>query len=99
MCHNRLLLVGPARELKRFGRSDWETKARARFLDVLECSDTRLSFQFESGEPPLAYMKTASRRWRTLTFLLDYEIEELGLKGLAKAHGGALETCLVHYAP
>ena len=99
MCHNRLLLVGPARELKRFERSDWESQARARYLDVLECSATRLSFQFETTTVPTRYLTNASRNWPKLTFLIDYEIEELGLKGLAKAHRGALETCAVHYPP
>ena len=97
-CANRLLIVGPARTLERFERSDWDAQARAKYLDILEHSKNRLVVQFESGEPPLAHLKEASRQWRALTFLLDYEIEEQCLKGLVKARRGELETCLVHYA-
>ena len=97
-CANRLLIVGPARTLKRFERSDWEAQARAQYIDILEHSKHRLVVQFESGEPPLRYITAASRNWPRLTFLLDYEIEEKRLKGLAKARRGELETCLVSYA-
>lgn len=98
MCVHRLLIVGPARTLPRFARSDWDAKARTRHIDLLECSKKRLSFQFESGRPRLAYVKKASGRWRSLTFLLDYELEEMCLKGLAIARRGELETSLVSYA-
>ena len=98
MCANRLLIVGPARTLKRFNRTRWETKVRARYLDILECSKTRLSFQFETATAPTRYITAASRDWPRLTFLLDYEIEEKCLKGLAKARRGELETCLMSYA-
>lgn len=98
MCANRLLIVGPARTLKRFARSDWDAQARAKYIDILECSKTRLSFQFETAKAPLAYLRKTSHRWWSLTFLLDYEIEATCLKGLAKARRGGLETCLVSYA-
>lgn len=98
MCANRLLIVGPARTLKRFNRTRWETEVRARYLDILECSKTRLSFQFETAKAPLAYLRKTSREWWSLTFLLDYEIEAQCLKGLAKARRGELESCLVSYA-
>jgi hypothetical protein len=98
MCAHRLLIVGPARTLQRFARSKWDAQAHAQHIDILECSETRLSFQFESGGPPLAYLRKASGQWRSLTFLLDYEIEKTCLKGLAKARRGELETCLMSYA-
>jgi hypothetical protein len=98
MCHNRLLLIGPARELKRFDRSAWKTKARARYIDILECSATRLAFQFETTKAPTQYIKAASLNWPKLIFLLDYEIEEWCIKGLAKARRGELESCIVNYA-
>ena len=97
-CANRLLIVGPARELKRFERSNWDGKARAKFIDVLECSKSRLAFQFETTKAPTRYIKAASLEWSKLTFLLDYEIEDWCIKGLAKARRGELESCIVNYA-
>ena len=98
MCANRLLIVGPARTLKRFDQSDWDVQARAKYIDILECSKHRLAVQFETAKAPTRYITAASRNWPRLTFLLDYEIEEKCLKGLAKARRGELETCLVYYA-
>jgi hypothetical protein len=98
MWANRLLVVGPANELKRFEASNWERKARAKYIEVLECSKTRLEFQFETSKPPLPHFKAVSREWPKLTFLLDYEVEDWALKGLAKAKRGELEGCVVSYA-
>jgi hypothetical protein len=99
MCNNRLLLVGPSRALCRFARSPWPRRARARFLDPLEASSGRLAWQFETDQPPLRYLTIASRHWPALTFLLDYEIEREGIKGLARARRGELADCLIHYHP
>lgn len=98
LCANRLLIVGPLKERTRFETTDWDREAGAKHIEILECSATRLAFQFETSQPPLPYFKTVSRKWPKLTFLLDYEVEDWALKGLAKARRGELEGCIVNYA-
>ena len=57
----------------------------------------RHSWQFETDEPPLKFLKTLSRRWRSLTVLLDYDLEDKSIKGLAKAKAGRLRNYSVTY--
>lgn len=94
---NRLLVVGSAGELKRFDSSDWSRQAGARYIDVLECSKRRWIHQFETDEPPLAWLKRVSKRRPALVFLLDYDDEDRRIKGLARAWQGRLEAFTTHY--
>ena len=94
---HRLLAVGPARELKKFERSDWEAQAHAKYLDVLECSKTRLAVQFETDELPLVWLRNVSKRWSRLVFFLDYEDEDRRIKGLAHAWRHQLDVLTTHY--
>jgi hypothetical protein len=50
----------------------------ARHIDWLQLSPGRHVCQFETKQPPLTQLQKISRRWATLTFLLDFENEGLG---------------------
>ena len=98
MTTNRLTVVGPASDLKQFDRNvEWTAELGARHIELLENSADRHSWQFETDEPPLKFLKTLSRRWRSLTFLLDYDWEDKSIKGLAKAKAGRLRNYSVTY--
>jgi len=98
MTTNRLTVVGPTSDLKQFDRNvEWTADLGARHVELLENSADRHSWQFESDEPPLKFLKTLSRRWPLLTFLLDYEWEEKRIKGLAKAKAGRPRNWSVIY--
>jgi len=98
MTTNRLTVVGQAGDLKQFDRNvEWTADLGARYVELLENSADRHSWQFETEEPPLKFLKTLSSRWPFLTFLLDYEWEEKRIKGLAKAKAGRLKNYSVIY--
>ena len=96
-CQNRLTIVGPAKDLRRFYRDErWMKAAGARHIELLEHSPQRHAWQFNTDTPPLAFLRTVSRQW-SLTFLLDYDREDECLKGLAKATKGRLRHYPVSY--
>ena len=98
MTINRLTVVGPASDLKQFDRKEeWTAESGARYVELLENSADRHAWQFESDEPPLRFLKAVSRRWRLLTFLLDYDWEDKRIKGLAKAKSERLKNHCVIY--
>ncbi len=98
MTTDRLTVVGSASDLKQFGREEeWTAESGLRHVELLEHSTDRLAWQFETDEPPLKFLKTLSRRWRSLTFLLDYDWEDKRIKGLAKAKAGRLRNYSVTY--
>ena len=98
MTTNRLTIVGPASDVKQFDRNvEWTAEFGARHVELLENSTERHSWQFETDEPPLKFLKTLSRLWRSLTFLLEYDWEESRIKGLAKAKTGRLSNYPVTY--
>jgi len=88
-----LTVVGPTGDLKQFDRNvEWTAELGARHIELLENSAERHSWQFETDEPPLKFLKTLSRRRRSLTFLLEYDWEDNRIKGLAKAKAGRLRN-------
>ena len=98
MTPNRLTVVGPASDLKQFDRKEqWTAESGSRYIELLEQSADRHAWQFETDEPPLRFLKAVSRRWRLLTFLLDYDWEDKRIKGLAKAKAGRLRNYSVIY--
>ena len=98
MTTNRLTVVGPTGDLKQFDqKEEWIKQAGARYIELLEQSNDRHAWQFETDEPPLRFLKAVSRRWRLLTFLLDYDWEDKRIKGLAKAKSGRLKNHCVIY--
>jgi hypothetical protein len=98
MTTNRLTVVGPASDLKQFDRNvEWTADLGARHVELLENSADRHSWQFETDEPPLKFLRNISRSRRSLTFLLEYDWEESRIKGLAKAKAGRLMNYSVTY--
>ncbi len=96
-CQNRLTIVGPPKDLKRFYRDErWIPAAGARHLDLLEHSADRHAWHFDTDTPPLPFLRNISRQW-PLTFLLDYDCEDQRLKGLAKAKNGRVSHYRVTY--
>ncbi len=93
-CQNRLLIVGLAADLKRFGK--WISETGGRHFELMEHSPSRRAWQFDSDAPPVQVLRTLSRQW-PLTFLLDYDCEDQRLKGLVKARNGRLRHCRVSY--
>ena len=95
---NRLTIVGPAKDLQRFYRDErWMAAAGARHIELMEHSPDRHAWQFDTDAPPLPFLRTVSRQWPSLTFLLDYDCEAERLKGLAKARNGRLRHFRVSY--
>ena len=95
---NRLTVVGPAKDLKRFYRDErWMPAAGARHIELMEHSPNRHAWQFDTDTPPLLFLRAESRQWPSLVFLLDYHCEDQRLKGLAKARKGRLQHYRVSY--
>jgi hypothetical protein len=97
-CQNRLLIVGPAKDLKRFYRDEhWMVQTGGRHFELLEHSPKRHAWQFDRNAPPLAFLRSASRQWPLLVFVLDYDSEDQRLKGLAKARNGRVRHFRIRY--
>ena len=95
---NRLLVVGLIRHVGEFDQAfTLDEIPGASHSEILECSRKRLSWMFDTPDPPLASLQALSRRWPALTFLLDYESESKRIKGLAKIKNGAIEHYTVRY--
>ena len=89
-CLNHLLVTGPGRDVRKFDRRDWRKEAGARHLELMQIAPGRLAWQFETPKPPLLFLRSVSRPWPRLTFLLNYDREDQHLKGLVKARNGRL---------
>jgi hypothetical protein len=97
-CLNRLLIVGPARELRRFYHDElWMAEGGVRHIELLEHSPERHAWQFETDKPPLPLLRAMSRKWPGLVFLLDYDCESERVKGLVKARNGRARHFQVSY--
>ena len=96
-CNNRLTVVGVKRQVQSFQKSVWATALGAKHAELLENSPRRFSCELETDDPPLESLKALSRRWPTLTLLLDYEVQAKRVKGLAKAKSGVLMDHRVTY--
>jgi hypothetical protein len=96
-CENRLTVIGPKREVLQFQNSAWEKSLRVRYLEPLEFSPRRFSYQFETDPHDLRRLQALSRRWPCLVLLLDFEQRQRRFKGIAKARAGKLEHCEIGY--
>jgi hypothetical protein len=93
-----LALIGSERTVISCAESSgWKRTLGADHIDWLQLSPGRHVCQFETKEPPVTQLQKLSRRWPTLTFLLDYENERNRIKGLAKAKAGEVEHCEIGY--
>lgn len=90
-CQHRLLVVGPASDLKAFDRdADWTEIPGATDIMLQEHSSTRRVWQFVTEAPALKSMRVISRRWPRLLVLLHYDCEDCHLVGLVRAKNGRL---------
>jgi hypothetical protein len=90
-CQNRLLVVGPASDLKAFDRdADWTEIPGATDLALLEHTPTRRSWQFVTEAPALESLRVISRQWPRLTFFLSFDCEDCRIIGLVRAKNGRL---------
>ncbi len=96
-CSNRLTVIGPEEDLRRFLRSIWGRRLHARHGELMENSPRRFVCVFDTQQPPLAELRSLSRRWPGLSLFLGYEVEAQGIKGLAKAQGGQMHYCQFSY--
>jgi len=90
-CSNRLTVIGPKGDVRRFLQSRWEQRLHGRHSELMENSPRRFVCLFESDEPPLDCLRRLSRCWPQLVFLLDWEVDSERLKGLAKSNAGRVE--------
>jgi hypothetical protein len=97
MCNNRLTVLGSKAQVQQFQKSHWDRHLGARHCELLENSNRRVACRFETKALPLQSLRRLSRRWPGLTLLIDYEVEESRIKGLAKAKAGQLEHCEISY--
>ena len=96
-CINRLTAIGSKQQVKRFHSSRWATALGAKHCELLENSPTRFACQFETEAAPLESLRRLSRRWPRLILLLEYEVDEERIKGLAKAAAAKLEHYQIEY--
>jgi hypothetical protein len=94
----RLTVVNSQRTSGLFAASSgWKRTLSAAHVEWLELAVHRDVCQFETDQLPVESLRRLSRRWPTLTFLLDYENELNRIKGLAKAKAGEVEHCEIGY--
>lgn len=96
-CQNRLTVIGAKPVVQRFQNSAWEKSLRVRYLEPLEFSPRRFVCQFETDPHDLRRLQTLSRRWPGLVLLLDFELTQRRIKGVARARAGELEHCEIGY--
>ena len=90
-CQHRLLIVGPARELKQFHRkADWKEIPGATDTSLAEHSGMRIVWEFVTKAPALNSLRIMSRRWPCLTFFLTCDCEDCRHIGLVRAKNGRL---------
>jgi hypothetical protein len=90
-CQHRLLVVGPASDLKALDRdADWTGIPGATDIVLQQHSPTRRVWQFVTEAPALKSLRVISRRWPGLLFLLNYDCEDCRLVGLVRAKNGRL---------
>jgi hypothetical protein len=95
--NDRLTVVGPEEDLARFLKSQWYRRLGARHGEMMENFRRRHVGVFETDEPPIEPLRKLSRRWPTLIFMLDYEVQVEPIKGLAKLSRGNLTHCQLNY--
>ena len=96
-CNNRLTVLGSKEQVQRFLKSKWDQRLRARYCEWLENFPRRVVCLFETDGPPLELLRRLSRHEPQLTLMLDYEVEQRGIKGLAKAQAGRIAHCELEY--
>ncbi len=96
-CSNRLTVLGTKGQLQRFLESHWERHLHARHSELVENSPRRFVGVFETDAPPIAALRTLSRRWPGLIALLEHETQSERVKGLARIENGQIQHCQISY--
>jgi len=96
-CEHRLTVIGTKSDVQRFQNSRWEKIMRVLYLDPLELSPRRFVCQFETFGHDLKPLQRLSRSHPGVVLLLDFELMQSRVKGLAKAQAGELEHCEIPY--
>jgi hypothetical protein len=96
-CDNRLTVIGPVTQVRKFVKSEWDITLGARHGEFLENSPGRYVCQFKTQGLPLAKLQRLSGQWLRLVLLLDYELQAKRIKGLAMARGNQLENHQIKY--
>ena len=97
-CANALTILGARRSVKRFAEDEaWQQMLGARYVEWLVLSPGRHHCQFITRKHPAEPWREVSRRYPSLTFLLDYEIERMRLRGLIKAKAGEVTCCEINH--
>ena len=90
-CQHRLLVVGPASDLKALDRdADWTEIPGTTDIVLQEHSHTRRVWQFVTEAPALKSLRVISRRWPHLSFFLHFDCEDARIIGLVRAKNGRL---------
>ena len=73
-------------------RQHWGCTIGAHQAAVVDRWEGGLRYEFDTAwSPAVPFVEVVSRAWPTLAYVLDYEEEGLGYKGLARAAAGLLE--------
>ena len=97
-CVNRLTVVGPPQRIQSFMEDPgWEASLAIRFCELMETCAGRYVCVFQTNGVPLDPLRQVSLSWMGLSLILDYEVEESDLKGLAIAKDGKLHHCEFTY--
>lgn len=97
-CQNRLLVVGPERELKKFANgADLTDIPGVTDFALQQHEPTRIVWQFVTKSPALSAVRLISRRWPRLTFFIYYDCEDARIIGLIRAKNGRLRQHRFRY--
>lgn len=97
-CTHRLLIAGTERELKQFERkADWSSIPGATDWSYPDRSPGRVVWSFVTEAPALSSVRSLSRRWSQLTFILHYDCEDCRTAALVRAKNGRLTQCRFRY--
>lgn len=81
-------------QVKNWG-TKWDIEAE---LVSGEPENNELVYVFNSAwSPPIEWLKKVSKDYPDLKFLLDYEEEGMGFKGITKAQNGKIKDCYFDY--
>jgi Ferredoxin-like domain in Api92-like protein len=77
---------------------NWGCKWGACETRILDEGDGLVVYQFDTPwSPPLQFLKRVAKQFPGLTFLLDYEEQSMGFKGIARFKDEAKEDHCIHY--
>lgn len=81
----QLIATKDTNALEKWQQANWGTKWEANNAELIDESDTQLSYGFDTAwSPPIELLKRISLDWPTLKFLLHYEEPGEGFFGLCK---------------